>query len=148
MTIKLVRAKSEMEIITKEINISIKVNPFDFLFKFKTAPLWSSLCIKSWIGHGIKIKKPMVNINHGPWTIPLLRQPGHPDYSGPVAFPTCSISGTRGLPPIRASRRPTITCGLALSGFLFENKQNQCHIFYLSNHLILLTFLQVICLLI
>jgi hypothetical protein len=32
-----------------------------------------------------------------------------------VAFPSCTLSGTVGPPPISAGRRPTITRGLALS---------------------------------
>ena len=73
----------------------------------------------------------------GPAKLHLLRQPGYPEYSGPVparrsavgiqARPrTYSVSarrrgfppypfGARGLPPTLGERRPTITRGLALS---------------------------------
>jgi len=47
-------------------------------------------------------RRARVNIDHGPAKFLLLRQPGYPEHSGPVAF------------------RPTITRGLALSAIYLK----------------------------
>ena len=61
---------------------------------------------------------PIGSVHGNPVAPVQLRQPGYPEWSGPVAFPACAISGTVGPPPVTVGRRPTITRGLAFSVFL------------------------------